>query len=98
MDSPENLTGEIDENSPGAEKGPSAEDKLKEELVAANDKYLRLFAEFDNFRRRTSKETVELRQTAGKEIIVALLPVLDDFERAIRIMLPMYRQLKQVLN
>jgi molecular chaperone GrpE len=89
MDSPENLTGEIDENTSGAEtaaaeKDPSAEDKLKQDLVDANDKYLRLFAEFDNFRRRTSKERVELLQTAGKEIIVSLLPVVDDFERAIR--------------
>jgi molecular chaperone GrpE len=89
MDSPENIAGEMDENTQGAAtagQGLSAEDKLKEELVAANDKYLRLFAEFDNFRRRTSKETIDLRQTAGKEIIVALLPVLDDFERAIRSM------------
>jgi len=89
MDSPENIAGEMDENTQGTEtieQGPSAEDKLKEELVAANDKYLRLFAEFDNFRRRTSKERVELLQTANKEVVVALLPVLDDFERAIRAM------------
>lgn len=65
-----------------AEPPTSAEDKLKEELAQANDKYLRLYAEFDNFRRRTSKERVELLQTAGKETIVSLLPVLDDFERA----------------
>jgi len=62
----------------------SAEDKLKDELAQANDKYLRLYAEFDNFRRRTQKERVELLQTAGKEIIVSLLPILDDFERAER--------------
>jgi molecular chaperone GrpE len=86
MDLPENLTGEMDENTPVVESGPTAEEKLKEELVAANDKYLRLFAEFDNFRRRTQKERVELLQTAGKEIIVSLLPVMDDFERAIRSM------------
>lgn len=89
MDSPENLTGETNENTQGAatlENAQTTEDKLKEELVAANDKYLRLFAEFDNFRRRTSKERVELLQTAGKEVVVALLPVLDDFERAIRSM------------
>jgi molecular chaperone GrpE len=65
-----------------AEPATSAQDKFKEELAQANDKYLRLYAEFDNFRRRTSKERVELLQTAGKEIIVSLLPVLDDFERA----------------
>jgi molecular chaperone GrpE len=64
----------------------SAEDKLKEDLAQANDKYLRLFAEFDNFRRRTSKERVELLQTAGKEVITAMLPVLDDFDRALKAM------------
>lgn len=64
----------------------SAEDKLKDELAQANDKYLRLFAEFDNYRRRTSKERVELLQTAGKEVVTAMLPVLDDFERALKAM------------
>ncbi|MEZ2339157.1 nucleotide exchange factor GrpE [Mucilaginibacter sp. RCC_168] len=64
----------------------SAEDKLKEELAQANDKYLRLYAEFDNFRRRTIKERAEARETEGKELLVALLPVLDDFERAQRSM------------
>ncbi|MDN3546872.1 nucleotide exchange factor GrpE [Mucilaginibacter aquaedulcis] len=67
-------------------EAPSAEDKLKEELAQANDKYLRLYAEFDNFRRRTQKERAEARETEGKELLVALLPVLDDFERAQRSM------------
>jgi len=65
---------------------PSAESKLKEELAQANDKYLRLYAEFDNYKRRTTKERVELLQTAGKEVIVSLLTVLDDFERAAKAM------------
>ncbi len=91
MDSTENITGEMDETTQGAENSAvenelSAEEKLKTELVTANDKYLRLFAEFDNFRRRTSKERVDLLQTAGKEIIISLLPIMDDFERAIRSM------------
>jgi len=60
----------------------SAEEKLKLENEALNDKYLRLFAEFDNFKRRTQKERVELLQTAGKDVILAMLPVLDDFDRA----------------
>jgi molecular chaperone GrpE len=60
----------------------SAEEKLKEENAALNDKYLRLFAEFDNYKRRTQKERVELLQTAGKDVIVSLLTVLDDFDRA----------------
>lgn len=62
----------------------AAEDKHKEELALANDKFLRLYAEFDNYKRRTSKERIDLLQTAGKDVIVSLLPVLDDFERASR--------------
>ena len=89
MDPAENTTGAVDETTQSAETTeqiPSAEEKLKEELAAANDKYLRLFAEFDNFRRRTTNERKELLVTAGKEIIVSLLPVLDDFERAFKSM------------
>ncbi|WP_454800732.1 nucleotide exchange factor GrpE [Mucilaginibacter phyllosphaerae] len=69
-----------------AENTPSIEEKHKEELTQANDKYLRLYAEFDNFRRRTTKEREEARKTEGKDVIIALLPVLDDFERALRAM------------
>lgn len=57
-------------------------DKLEAELAEQKDKYLRLMAEFDNFRRRTSKERLELIQTAGKDVIVSLLEVLDDIDRA----------------
>jgi molecular chaperone GrpE len=57
-------------------------EKLQEELKEQKDKYLRLFAEFDNYRKRTSKERSELRETAGKEVIVSLLDVLDDCDRA----------------
>jgi molecular chaperone GrpE len=60
----------------------SVEEKLKEENAALNDKYLRLFAEFDNYKRRTQKERIELLQTAGKDVIVSLLTILDDFDRA----------------
>lgn len=60
----------------------SDEDKLKAEATEWQNKYLRLYAEFDNFKRRTSKERLELLQVAGKDVIVDLLPVLDDFERA----------------
>jgi molecular chaperone GrpE len=67
-------------------EAPSATDKLKDELTQANDKYLRLYAEFDNFRRRTIKEREEARKMEGKDVIVSLLPVLDDFERALRAM------------
>src|SRR5690606_546034 len=57
-------------------------EKLKEELADANDKYLRLLAEVDNFKRRSVKERVELIGTASKSVILTLLPILDDFERA----------------
>ncbi len=76
-----------DELNAGAEEVKvSAESKLKDELAQANDKYLRLYAEFDNFKRRTTKERVELLQTAGKEVIVSMLPVIDDFDRAVKAM------------
>jgi len=64
----------------------SAEEKLQAEVQQLNDKYLRLYAEFDNYKRRTQKERVELLQTAGKDVIVSLLPVLDDFDRALKAM------------
>lgn len=56
--------------------------KLKAEIQEQKDKYLRLFAEFDNYKRRNAKERIELMQTAGKEVITSLLDVLDDCERA----------------
>ncbi len=56
--------------------------KLKAEMQEQKDKYLRLFAEFDNFKRRTAKERIELTQTAGKEVITSMLDVLDDCDRA----------------
>ena len=61
----------------------SEEEKLREELGKEKDKFLRLFAEFENYKRRTSKERMELFKTAGQEVIVSLLPVLDDFDRAL---------------
>ena len=56
--------------------------KLKNELEEAKDKYLRLFAEFDNFKKRTMKEKLDLIRTASQETLQAMLPVLDDFDRA----------------
>jgi molecular chaperone GrpE len=57
-------------------------DSLQKNLDEANDKFLRLFSEFDNYRKRVSKERVELTKTASESVILALLPVLDDLERA----------------
>ena len=62
------------------EKDPLAE--AQEQLAALNDKYLRLAAEFDNFRKRTIKEKADLILTGGEKVLSALLPVLDDLERA----------------
>lgn len=60
----------------------SVEDQLKDELAKEKDKFLRLFAEFENYKRRTTKERIDLFKTAGQEIIVSMLPVVDDFDRA----------------
>ena len=60
----------------------SETEKLAAELKEQKDKYLRLSAEFDNYKRRTAKEKMELIQTSGKEVISSLLEVLDDSERA----------------
>ena len=57
-------------------------EKIQVELEEQKDKYIRLFAEFDNYKRRNAKERIELIQTAGKEVITSLLDVLDDSERA----------------
>lgn len=62
---------------------PTREEQLEEELAAMNDKYLRLYAEFDNYRRRTAREQIEMQRSAGSDTIREILPVLDDFERAI---------------
>ena len=64
------------------EGGDDVNEKLQAELEEQKDKYLRLFAEFDNFKRRSAKERIELIQTAGKDVIVSLLEVMDDCDRA----------------
>ncbi|MFD2966464.1 nucleotide exchange factor GrpE [Sphingobacterium bambusae] len=64
----------------------SEEEKLRSELSVATDKYARLFAEFDNYKKRTSKERVELIQSASKDVLNKLLPVLDDLDRALTAM------------
>jgi len=60
----------------------SAEEQLQAEVNESKDKYLRLYSEFENFRRRTSKEKLDLISSANESLLQALLPVLDDFERA----------------
>ena len=60
----------------------SVEEQLQEELVKEKDKFLRLFAEFENYKKRTTKERIDLFRTANQEVLQAILPVLDDFDRA----------------
>ena len=61
----------------------SIEEQLAEDLAKEKDKHIRLFAEFENFKKRTSKERMDLFKTANQEVLLALLPVLDDFDRAV---------------
>lgn len=86
-------TGIVDEsNSASSEEGelPQADispvARLEEQLAELNDKYLRLFSDFDNYRKRTAKERIELAKTAGEDFFKAVLPVLDDFERGLKAM------------
>nr|WP_294779863.1 nucleotide exchange factor GrpE [uncultured Flavobacterium sp.] len=60
----------------------SVEEQLAKDLAQEKDKFLRLFAEFENYKKRTSKERMELFKTANQEVLLAMLPVLDDFDRA----------------
>jgi molecular chaperone GrpE len=61
----------------------SPEQKLEEDLANEKDKFLRLFAEFENYKRRTAKERLDLFKTANQEVLQAILPVMDDFDRAL---------------
>src|SRR6186997_277556 len=75
---------EIDDNTTTEPIDPAVDEitKLKKELDEQKDKYLRLVAEFDNFKRRNAKERMELIQTAGRDVISDLLEIIDDYERA----------------
>ncbi len=72
-------TAETNENTDSTSQEPTPEELIQ----AANDKYLRLYAEFENFRRRTAKEKLELISNASGDILKEVLPILDDMERAI---------------
>ena len=64
-------------------KKPQSLKALKESVKVEQDKYVRLFAEFENYKRRTSKERLELYKTAGKEVLTSMVPILEDFKRAL---------------
>lgn len=61
-------------------------EKLRQQVGETNDKYVRLMAEFDNYRRRTAKERLELIETASKDVLEGFLPVVDDCERALEVL------------
>ena len=68
--------------SNNSKKGETIKD-LKDKVKSEEEKYLRLFAEFENYKKRTTKERIDLYKTAGKEVISDLIPVLEDFKRAL---------------
>ena len=87
-------TNPVDENLNTTDKSNLSDDKeeeqpivelsIEEQLSIEKDKTLRLFAEFENFRKRTAKERIDLFSTANKDIMTILLPILDNFERSIK--------------
>ena len=90
----ENIEKEIIENESTSEQTQenieipvvelTNEEKLQEDLAKEKDKFLRLFAEFENFKKRTAKERIDLIKTASEEVLKDLIPVVDDFERSIK--------------
>ena len=84
-DEPEVLNGENGENDANGESPVDETEALKERIAELEDKNLRMMAEFDNFRRRTNKEKLELMATAGERIFKEMLPLVDDFERALAV-------------
>ena len=72
----------VSENQEMPQSELSVEEQLQEELSKEKDKFLRLFAEYDNFKKRTAKERIDLYKTANQDVLQSMLPVLDDFDRA----------------
>lgn len=81
----QDVENQENETNPGIESADelTVEQKLEEDLANEKDKFLRLFAEFENYKRRTTKERIDLFKTANQEVLQAMLPVLDDFDRAL---------------
>ncbi|MFD2550284.1 nucleotide exchange factor GrpE [Bizionia sediminis] len=75
-------TTEATEETSDANTDQTPEEKLTEALAQEKDKFMRLFAEFENYKRRTAKERIDLFKTANQDVMIALLPILDDFDRA----------------
>lgn len=79
-----NAADQSNEDAEDTNTETSSKESTQEALALEKDRYLRLFAEFENYKRRTSKERIELFKTASHDVMVALLPVLDDFDRALK--------------
>lgn len=79
----QNAEQEIDTQNVESASQLSEQEQLEEQLANEKDKFLRLFAEFENFRKRTARERIELFATANEDVMKSVLPVLDDFDRAI---------------
>ncbi len=77
---------EMNNSEENVEQGSAATEELTNKLNESNDKYARLVAEFDNYKKRTAKEKIDLMQSAGKDVILKLLPVVDDFDRSLSFM------------
>ena len=85
MENQEDIEEQADSEEGTVENQPEENNiSDKDELSEMKDKYLRLYSEFDNFRRRTSKEKLEVIQTANENLLLELIPTIDDFERAIK--------------
>jgi molecular chaperone GrpE len=89
MENTNDIEKEVEKNEAATVESPVSEasqvdelKKLQDELTEAKDKYLRLYSEFENFRRRTAKEKIDMIQSANEGLLKNLLPVMDDFERA----------------
>jgi molecular chaperone GrpE len=79
-DTQENTEEQVQEQEPVIEL--SREEQLEKEVIELKDKHLRMFAEFENFKKRTAKERIDLYRNAGLEFFESMLPILDDFDRA----------------
>lgn len=81
-------TGKLEDRTTGNKSDSKGNDapSLEEKLADAQEKYIRLSAEFDNYRKRTLKEKMELTKSAGESLLTNILPVMDDFERALQVM------------
>lgn len=76
---------DLQENTPDSEHSDEIDSKMEDEIAELKDKYLRLYSDFENFRKRTAKERLDLITTASEEVLKELIAVLDDFERAFKV-------------